>query len=503
MSKLYYNGVLLPEIPADVLAECPYAVIVSSVPETDETELTYILVVSKASTRVGMDSETAIIGPSEATDFNMYQATSESDDWTLVTSQVNETFMMPVNTVTDGYISTLIWTNHDLYIVEAGVNTELYFAATEPTTEPPTGEDTLYSIYESTLTEIADALREKTGKTELISVTDMAGEIRGIQGGGGGVEEMAALIEGSPLDISNNLVYDVAPYVFCSAKGITSVDLPNCSTIGTSAFQNCTNLKNISFPACTSTGNNVFQNCYKLTSASFPKATIVGTYNFYSCSALTTADFPVATSIPDGTFLNCSSLTSASFPKASLIGGRAFYSCSKLISADFPECTLISQSAFYGCYSLSYASFPKCSLVSSTAFWSCSSLATIYFPVCTSLSYYAFHACKALTTADFPACKTVGSYVFNGCSSLSFVNLPVCTSVNNYAFQNCSSLTTLIMGASSVATLGGSAAFRSTPMSVSTYTGSFGSIYVPASLVDAYKAASNWSVYSDRITAIT
>jgi hypothetical protein len=40
-------------------------------------------------------------------------------------------------------------------------------------------------------------------------------------------------------------------------------------------------------------------------------------------------------------------------------------------------------------------------------------------------------------------------------------------------------------------------------MSVSTLTGSFGSIYVPASLVDAYKSATNWATYANRITAIS
>jgi hypothetical protein len=39
-------------------------------------------------------------------------------------------------------------------------------------------------------------------------------------------------------------------------------------------------------------------------------------------------------------------------------------------------------------------------------------------------------------------------------------------------------------------------------MSISTLTGTFGSIYVPASLVNAYKSAANWSFYADRITAI-
>lgn len=54
----------------------------------------------------------------------------------------------------------------------------------------------------------------------------------------------------------------------------------------------------------------------------------------------------------------------------------------------------------------------------------------------------------------------------------------------------------------SVVPLGNKSVFATTPMSLSTYTGSFGSIYVPASLVDAYKSATNWATYADRITAI-
>ena len=34
------------------------------------------------------------------------------------------------------------------------------------------------------------------------------------------------------------------------------------------------------------------------------------------------------------------------------------------------------------------------------------------------------------------------------------------------------------------------------------YTGSYGSIYVPASLVNSYKKANVWSQWSDRITSI-
>ena len=54
-----------------------------------------------------------------------------------------------------------------------------------------------------------------------------------------------------------------------------------------------------------------------------------------------------------------------------------------------------------------------------------------------------------------------------------------------------------------MATLSNKNAFNNTPISVSTYTGDFGSIYVKASLFDAYKAATNWVTYSDRFVSLT
>ena len=44
--------------------------------------------------------------------------------------------------------------------------------------------------------------------------------------------------------------------------------------------------------------------------------------------------------------------------------------------------------------------------------------------------------------------------------------------------------------------------FTNTPMSNNTYLGRYGSIYVPSQMVSSYKAANNWSIYSDRITAL-
>lgn len=44
--------------------------------------------------------------------------------------------------------------------------------------------DALYTIQESTLTDIADAIRSKKGTSAPIAVTDLADEIESISGGG-------------------------------------------------------------------------------------------------------------------------------------------------------------------------------------------------------------------------------------------------------------------------------------------------------------------------------
>ena len=164
--------------------------------------------------------------------------------------------------------------------------------------------------------------------------------------------------------------------------------------------------------------------------------------------------------------------------------------------------TKLETYTFAGCSSLTTVNLPACNYVEKYAFAYCRSLRTVNLPVCKSINSYDFSNCRSLTSINLPVCSTIGVCAFDYCISLRTLNLPACGSINNYAFQNCSVLTTLILGYSSIVKLANINVFNSTPMSVSTLTGSFGSIYVPASLVNAYKSATNWTTYADRITAI-
>lgn len=121
------------------------------------------------------------------------------------------------------------------------------------------------------------------------------------------------------------------------------------------------------------------------------------------------------------------------------------------------------------------------------------SLATVSFPLCTDINYLAFDGCTSLTSANFPVCTSIGENTFQSCSSLITVSLPSCSYIGFGAFDYCSKLTTLYIGTSisTVCDLAYPDLFWGSPVLTS--------IYVPASLVDAYKVAPNWSVYANKI----
>lgn len=91
----------------------------------------------------------------------------------------------------------------------------------------------------------------------------------------------------------------------------------------------------------------------------------------------------------------------------------------------------------------------------------------------------------------------IGDYAFANNTALTRVSFPAVTSISASAFAGCSKLTTVILGVGSVATLNNASAFTSTPIASGT-----GYIYVPAALVDSYKANSEWATYANKIRAI-
>ena len=344
----------------------------------------------------------------------------------------------------------------------------------------------------------------------------------------GNDSEADSLITKNISTYTNNRVTTSGYGIFGYANRLQSVNFPNVTTIGSNAFYNCLNLTTISFPKVTDIGSSAFYQCQSLTTVSFPVATSIGSGAFQYCKSLTTVNFPAAISIGINAFCNCSSLssltadnfpvakyicsnafsscsklTTVSFPAVTIIGGSAFCNCSNLTTVSFPVATTISgNSAFYGCSNLTTVNFPEVTTIGNSTFGICSKLTTISFPVATSIGNYAFTSCSSLTTINFPAVTIIGYSAFGSCTKLTTASFPAVTSISDYAFYRCYNLTALYLTGSSICTLSNSYAFSSTPIGgYSRSAGTYGSIYVPASLLASYKAATNWTYFSSRFVA--
>ena len=224
---------------------------------------------------------------------------------------------------------------------------------------------------------------------------------------------------------------------------------------------------------------------------------------FAYCTNLVSASFLNCVRINPYAFYYCSNLNSINFPACSYIDYLAFLGCSRLVDINFPSCYYIGASTFKDCSSLTYVDFPTCTSMSNNAFENCSSLISANFPVCSRINFgAAFYNCRNLVSVNLPICNSIGSSTFYNCSNLTSISLPFCVHISNSAFYNCHKLESVYLASSSMCALQNVNAFSNTPISLSSYTGEFGSIYVPASLVETYRAATNWATYSSRITSI-
>ena len=127
-------------------------------------------------------------------------------------------------------------------------------------------------------------------------------------------------------------VTSIGNSAFSECSSLTSIEIPNSVTsIGNSAFSDCYSLTSVTIPdGVTSIGCDTFSYCYGLTSVTIPDGvTSIGEYAFYICYRLTSVTIPEGvTSIGDYAFSDCYSLTSVAIPESvTFIGFKAFSTC--------------------------------------------------------------------------------------------------------------------------------------------------------------------------------
>lgn len=187
------------------------------------------------------------------------------------------------------------------------------------------------------MTDVANAIREKKGTTDLINPQDFSAEIASIESGEGyNVDDIASGVIAGDLRFTIN---SIGAYSFYNDTGITSVDAPNVTTIGTYAFYNIANITSINAPNVTTIGNYAFT-APKVTSIDFPLCTSIGTNCFTNCPTITSINLPELTAVGNSS-LNYSGVNKLILPKATSVGNSALTNSKTLTYVDLPLCTSI------------------------------------------------------------------------------------------------------------------------------------------------------------------
>ena len=256
-------------------------------------------------------------------------------------------------------------------------------------------------------------------------------------------------------------------------------------------FQKIPNLEIVTLRDIEYIGDYSFKDATKLVldSIEYPNLTRIGTSAFENCKfTLNKVVLPKCTKIENSAFNGCSSMA--------------------LDSLVLPQCTSIGSSAFSGCKSMALTSLdlPQCTSIGAYAFDGCPLLGEITLQNVTTVGVMAFRG-TGISKIKFPSVKTMAAMenydgIFSYCPNLVLVDLGEnCSSIGNESFGRWVGTSgkniTLICRASTPPTLGGPI------INKGWIKATIGEIYVPDDSVESYKTATNWSAYANIILPIS
>lgn len=284
-------------------------------------------------------------------------------------------------------------------------------------------------ITESLLSDIADAIRAKTGESADMTPTEMADAIATISGGGSAVLGTKSITQNGTYNASSDNYDGYSQVTVNVSGGVTPT-----GTKQISITQNGTTTEDVTNYASAEITVNVSGSGYSVDD--------------------------IAGGAPSGAIT---------------------------INA-----TSVAQYAFYHKSGITSVSAPNCTSIGSTAFQDCSGITSISFPALTTLNDYSFQNCTGLTSVAFPSLTSdIPTRAFGGCTNLVTADCAFTSRIRNQGFINSSRLRTLILRKTDgVATVDG---WNVSCLGGIYNNPTASTIYVPSALIASYKTANNWS----------
>lgn len=287
-------------------------------------------------------------------------------------------------------------------------------------------------------------------------------------------------------------------------------DFTSVTTLYTDEFYGCTKLEEIDLSNIINIQQRVFFNSGLSIDVSTPNLKRISAGAFNGTKIKKIKNLGSVTSIPDlsgssgGVFQNCKSLISVVLPDTlKIIGWNAFYECTSLESVALPlSLTSINTMAFRGCSVLSNMPLPQSLLsIQNGAFYQTSLTGDIDLPNLNTLAGGAFNGTKISSINNLGNIKSIATPsngtggVFQNCTELKKVVLPASLqSIGNVAFSGCTQLSKIIVNATVPPSLAKDAFNKISAELL---------IYVPDESVEAYKTATGWINYANRIKPIS
>ena len=189
----------------------------------------------------------------------------------------------------------------------------------------------------------------------------------------------------------------------------------------------------------------------------------------------------------------------------------AFYYDNVITKASFENVISVGYDSFCMCNNIQEINLPKATTGDNYCFKNCYKLENINIPNLKKVPYGAFSYNYKLKRINLPKATGVGTSAFEGCRELESINFQSdIYSFDGNAFYNCYSLKAVIVGSKTMVNIWSTNVFTNCYHILGTVNETYnpngdkdGYIYVPDTLVDSYKSATNWSAHADQIKPLS